>query len=83
MTGDIALSSENRMVSAQDVYGQTTTYTYDADGRRVRRRVAGGAEVWQVYGMDGELLGEYAAGASASTPQKEYGYRGGELLVQV
>ena|SRR5207253_502723 len=29
----------------------------------------------------GELLAEYAANASASSPQKEYGYRNGQLLI--
>jgi RHS repeat-associated protein len=80
--GTRAYDAENRMTSAQDFYGQTSTYKYDADGKRVSRRVAAGAEVWQVYGIDGELVAEYAAGASPTTPQKEYGYRGGELLVQ-
>jgi hypothetical protein len=32
-------------------------------------------------GFDGELLAEYAANASYTTPQKEYGYRNGELLI--
>jgi RHS repeat-associated protein len=80
--GTRSYDAENRMTSAQDVYGQTSTYTYDAGGRRTRRRIAGGGEVWQVYGMGGELLAEYSAGAAPSTPQKEYGYRSGELLVQ-
>jgi RHS repeat-associated protein len=80
--GTRAYDAENRMTTAQDFYGQTSTYTYDADGRRVRRRVANGAEVWQIYGIGGELVAEYAAGSSTTTPQKEYGYRGGELLVQ-
>ena len=31
--------------------------------------------------MDGELLAEYAANASAASPQKEYGYRNGQLLI--
>jgi RHS repeat-associated protein len=31
--------------------------------------------------LGGELLAEYAANAAASSPQKEYGYRNGELLV--
>ena len=35
----------------------------------------------QVYGMDGELLAEYAPNASAASPQKEYGYRNGQLLI--
>ena len=38
-------------------------------------------ETWQVYGLGGESLAEYAANTSASSPQKEYGYRNGQLLV--
>src|SRR5713226_4392220 len=56
------------------------SYSYDGDGRRVKRTV-NGTTTWQVYGFGGELLAEYAANANASTPQKEYGYRNGELLV--
>ncbi len=80
--GTRVYDAENRMTSAQDFYGQTSVYAYDGDGRRVSRTVVGGATVWQVYGMGSELLAEYAANGSPSTPQKEYGYRGGELLVQ-
>jgi hypothetical protein len=38
-------------------------------------------ETWQVYGMDGELLAEYASGAAPFLATTEYGYRKGELLV--
>ena len=38
---------------------------------------------WQIYGMDGELLAEYASGAAPFLPNTEYGYRGGELLVTI
>jgi RHS repeat-associated protein len=34
-----------------------------------------------VYGVEGELLGEYAQNAAAGVPQKEYGYRNGQLLI--
>jgi RHS repeat-associated protein len=71
---------ENRLSSAPDNLGGTSIYTYDADGKRVRRKT-GSAEVWQVYGMDGELLSEYAANTALSAPQKEYGYRNGEMLI--
>jgi len=74
--------AENRMVSAQLNPSQSVVYTYDADNRRVKRN-DGSGEIWQVYGMSGELLAEYAAGASLSSPQKEYGYRAGQLLVTV
>jgi hypothetical protein len=40
-----------------------------------------GVETWEVYGHTGELIAEYAANANATTPQKEYGYRNGELLI--
>jgi RHS repeat-associated protein len=60
-------------------------YTYDADGHRTRRSILTGnntwTETWQVYGVSGELVAEYAANTSASSPQKEYGYRGGEMLI--
>jgi RHS repeat-associated protein len=81
--GSRAYDAEGRMTSAQFLAGQTqtATYTYDADGHRVRRNLGAGGEVWQVYGLGGELLAEYAPNASPLTPQKEYGYRSGELLV--
>jgi hypothetical protein len=68
------------MTSAQINVSQNVVYTHDADGRRVKRNTGGG-EVWQVYGAGGELLAEYAAGDSPTSPQKEYGYRSGELLI--
>ena len=85
-TGDPAgaqtrfFDAENRMKSARNLSGQNAIYTYDADGRRVRRNSAG-QEIWQIYGIDSELLAEYAANSSPASPQKEYGYRSGELLV--
>jgi RHS repeat-associated protein len=73
--------AENRMTTAADNMGQTSRYTYNADGNRTRRQVAGGQEQWQIYGFDDELLAEYAANSPASSPKKEYGYRNGQLLV--
>lgn len=66
------------MVTANN--GAANTYTYDGDGRRVRRNL-GGSETWQVYGLDGELLAEYSAGAANFVPHEEYGYRNGQLLI--
>ena len=71
--------AENRMKQAW-ANGQWQTYTYDGDGRRIKRNV-NGTETWQVYGIGGELLAEYPVNGAAATPQKEYGYRKGELLV--
>lgn len=73
--------AENRMTKAADESGGTTSYAYDADGRRVKRLAGSAGEVWQVYGAGGELLAEYAKDAPSNAPRKEYGYRGGELLV--
>lgn len=56
------------------------TYTYDAAGQRVRRKV-GTTETWQIYGFDGELVAEYPATGAANNPTKEYGYRNGQLLI--
>jgi YD repeat-containing protein len=61
---------------------QWQVYTYNADGQRTRRTVDG-VQTWQVYGFDGELLGEYSAGMASFVATKEYGYRGGELLVTI
>jgi YD repeat-containing protein len=79
---DRTYDAENRMVSstATDTFGSlTSTYTYDANGARVKRNVAG-TETWQVYGLGG-LMAEYAASGTATSPQKEYGYRNGQLLI--
>ncbi len=71
--------AENRMMQAW-ANNQWQTYTYDGDGRRVKRNV-NGIETWQVYGLGGEPIAEYAANATPSSPQKEYGYRNGQLLI--
>src|SRR5882672_11399360 len=79
--GQRIYDAENRMTQAQgSPNSQWQTYTYDASGQRVRRNV-NGVETWQVYGLGGELLAEYAANAAAASPQKEYGYRNGQLLI--
>lgn len=70
---------ENRLITNTDGSSVLSGYTYDSSGRRVRRNVTG-QETWHVYGMGGELLAEYASNATPSNVQKEYGYRGGELL---
>lgn len=82
--GARAYDAENRITSAQGTSVSlgtfTNAYTYDAAGRRTRRKTEG-AEMWQVYGLEGELVAEYAGGAAPAAPQKEYGYRNGEMLV--
>ena len=81
--------AENRMTKA--VQGSSNNYYfYDGNGKRVRRilngsQTWGGQETWFVYGFDGELVAEYAynqvTAPLATAPQKEYGYRGGKLLI--
>lgn len=78
--GTSTFDAENRMTSAANSSSGTSYYTYDAEGRRTRRK-PGLQETWQIYGFDGELLAEYAAGNTPNLPQKEYGYRNGELLI--
>lgn len=68
--------ADNRMTSAN---GTADVYTYDGEGQRVKRKI-GATETWQVYGIGGELLAEYPATNNA-TPQREYGYRNGQLLI--
>jgi RHS repeat-associated protein len=81
--GSRSYDAENRMTSAGSAGASPAVYTYNADGQRVRRTV-NGVETWQVYGIDGELLAEYAANGAPTNPQKEYGYRnpdGSGLLI--
>jgi RHS repeat-associated protein len=79
MGGTRTYDAENRMKQAW-ANSQWQTYTYDGEGHRVKRNV-NGTETWQVYGIGGELIAEYATNASPWSPQKEYGYRNGQLLV--
>jgi RHS repeat-associated protein len=79
--GSRTYDAENRMTTAADNTGQVSRYSYDADGHRVRRQVGLSQEEWQIYGIDGELIAEYPANGSTASPQKEYGYRNGQLLV--
>ncbi len=79
-SGSRTYDVENRIVTATNYSNQQSTYSYDAEGKRVRRK-SYGQETWQVYGLEGELLAEYGANVSPSTPQNEYGYRNGQLLV--
>jgi RHS repeat-associated protein len=72
--------AENRMTRAWGGNNQWQEYSYNADGQRVRRKI-NGQETWQIYSIGNELLAEYAVNGSPSTPQKEYGYRSGQLLV--
>jgi RHS repeat-associated protein len=72
--------AENKITSAIGNSGQTEVYAYDASGQRIKR-IVDGVETWQVYGFDGELLAEYPANGAAASPQKEYGYRNGQLLI--
>ena len=76
--GTMTYDAENRLLTASA--GGGGTYTYDSNGKRTRR-TALGQETWHIYGVGGELLAEYAANALPSAPQKEYGYRGGQILI--
>ena len=76
--GTMIYDAENRLLMA--TAGGGGTYTYDANGKRTRR-TAGGQETWHIYGIGGELLAEYDADGAPSAPRKEYGYRGGQILI--
>jgi RHS repeat-associated protein len=79
-TGNRTYDGENKITSAWGGNNQAQLYGYDASGQRVKRTVDG-VTTWQVYGFGGELLAEYPANGAATSPQKEYGYRNGELLI--
>jgi hypothetical protein len=84
--GHRTFDAENRIIAAEKpVSGKVTSayYTYNGDGQRVRRKIST-YEIWQIYGFDGELLAEYPQNGpslAVAQPQKEYGYRNGQLLV--
>ena len=76
--GTMTYDAQNRLLTA--TAGGGGTYTYDAGGKRTRR-TAGAQETWHIYGVGGELLAEYDADGAPSAPRKEYGYRGGQILI--
>jgi YD repeat-containing protein len=78
--GSATFDADNRITAIQDNLAGWSYYTYNADGQRVRRKI-NNQESWQIYGMDGELLAEYPANGAVASPQKEYGYRNGQLLI--
>jgi RHS repeat-associated protein len=72
--------AENKIISAWGGNNQAQLYAYDASGQRIKRTVDG-VETWQVYGLGGELVAEYPSNGAVASPQKEYGYRNGQLLI--
>jgi YD repeat-containing protein len=78
--GNRTYDGENKITSAWGGNNQAQLYAYDASGQRIKRTVDG-VETWQVYGIGGELLAEYPANGPTTSPQKEYGYRNGQLLI--
>ena len=79
-SGNRVYDAENRMTSAQDNTGVWAYYTYNADGQLTRRK-SSNQETWQVYGFEGELLAEYPVNGPVASPQKEYGYRNGQVFI--
>jgi RHS repeat-associated protein len=77
--GQRTYDAESRMTQAL-ANNHSQEYVYDGDGNRVRRKVDN-VWTWQVYGHGGELLAEYAENDDHTLPQKEYGYRNGQLLI--
>lgn len=81
---DLTFDAESRIKNATTTFANNSTqlsvYSYDGVGRRIKRNI-GGTETWQVYGVNGELVAEYPQNGANSAPQKEYGYRGGQLLI--
>ena len=73
--------ANNKLVSATVSGGGTVSYTYNANSSRISKTV-GSTTTWYIYGLGGELVAEYPMYGAASTPQIEYGYRNGELLIE-
>lgn len=77
--GARTFNAENHMLSATEASG-VQSYKYSGAGLRVRR-IVNGTEIWQVYGLGGSLIAEYPANGAVGSPQTEYGYRKGQLLI--
>jgi RHS repeat-associated protein len=77
--GARTFDAENHMLSATEASG-VQSYKYSGAGLRVRR-IVNGTEIWQVYGLGGSLIAEYPANGGVGSPQTEYGYRNGQLLI--
>lgn len=69
---------DNKLYTSTD--SSVSEIRYDGAGNRARKKV-GTDETWYVYGIGGELLAEYAANAATGSPNTEYGYKGGQLLI--
>ena len=78
--GNRTYDAQDRIISAWGGNNQAQLYAYDGVGKRIKRTV-NGTETWQVYGFSGELLAEYPANGALASPNKEYGYRNGQLLI--
>lgn len=66
----------------KSVTGVTSTYVYDANGRRVKK--TDGATVTRfVYNAGGALVAEYAGASPPASPTKEYVYGASGLLATV
>jgi RHS repeat-associated protein len=61
--------------------GGTASYQYNVHGSRISKTV-NGVTTWYIYGLEGELVAEYPAQGAPATPQTEYGYRDGALLIE-
>ncbi len=83
LTAGMQYDADNKMTSAANGGQQ---YRYNSDGKRVKRIIigTGGGQFWMVYGIGGELVAEYNATSgipAVTNPSKEYGYRGGQMLI--
>ena len=78
--GNRTYDGENRITSAWGGNNQAQLYAYDASGQRIKRTV-NGVQTFQVFGFGGELVAEYPATPAVGSPQKEYAYRNGQLLI--
>ncbi len=78
--GNRTYDAENKITSAWGGNDQNQVYSYDGNNQRIIRTIDGVAK-WQIYGLSGELKAEYSANGAPTSPEKEYGYRRGELLV--
>ena len=73
----------NRVITTEDPFGLTLTYTYDADGNRIETQDSLGGVTTYVYDADNELISEQFGGAGQTPLRIDMTYDAdGELLTE-
>ncbi len=71
----LVYDAENHAVSVSNT-GASATYTYDANGLRIKKAVTSGTTTVYIF-SGSKVIAEYDNGAAVTSPSREYIYSGG------